>query len=201
MAVHIGKPAPDFETKAYVNGEIINVKLSDYRGKWVLLYFYPGDFTFVCPTELTQVALKYEALKELGAEILAISVDSPYTHKAWQEVELSKMVPGGLPFPMLSDVGGDIGRLYGVYDEDYKVDLRGSFLIDPDGNLQAMEVLAPAIGRNAVEMLRQLKACVHVRQSGGKEATPAGWEPGKKTLTPEPGLAGRVCEIWSPDTT
>jgi alkyl hydroperoxide reductase subunit AhpC len=201
MTVRIGKQAPEFETKAYLNGEIVNVKLSDYRGKWVLLYFYPGDFTFVCPTELTQVATKYQALKELGAEILAISVDSPYTHKAWQEVELSKMVPGGLPFPMLSDVGGDIGRLYGVYDEDYKVDLRGSFLIDPDGNVQAMEVLAPAIGRNAAEMLRQLKACVRVRQSGGKEATPAGWEPGKKTLTPEPGLSGRVCEIWSPEST
>jgi alkyl hydroperoxide reductase subunit AhpC len=199
MAVQIGKPAPDFETNAYHKGEIVKIKLSDYRGKWVLLYFYPGDFTFVCPTELTAVANKYQNLTELGAEILAISVDSPYTHKAWQDVELSKMVDGGLPYPMLSDVGGDIGRLYGVFDEDYKVDVRGSFLIDPDGNLQAMEVLAPAIGRNATEMLRQLKACAYVRGTGGKEATPAGWEPGKKTLTPEPGLAGKVCEIWAPD--
>ena len=200
MAVKIGKPAPDFETTAFHQGEINKVKLSDYRGKWVMLYFYPGDFTFVCPTELTAVATKYQNLQELGAEILAISVDSPYTHKAWQEVELSKMVEGGLPYPMLSDVGGDIGRLYGVFDEEYKVDVRGSFLIDPDGNLQAMEVLAPAIGRNASEMLRQLKACAYVRNSGGKEATPAGWEPGQKTLTPEPGLAGKVCEIWSPET-
>ncbi len=111
------------------------------------------------------------------------------------------MVPGGLPYPMLSDVGGDIGRLYGVFDDDYKVDVRGSFLIDPDGNLQAMEVLAPAIGRNATEMLRQLRACAYVRQSGGKEVTPAGWEPGSQTLTPEPGLAGKVCEIWAPDMT
>ena len=201
MAVQIGKPAPDFETAAYYQGEITKIKLSDYRGKWVMLYFYPGDFTFVCPTELTAVANKYQNMKELGAEILAISVDSPYTHKAWQEVELSKMVAGGLPYPMLSDVGGDIGRLYGVFDDDYKVDVRGSFLIDPDGNLQAMEVLAPAIGRNATEMLRQLKACAYVRQSGGKEVTPAGWEPGKQTLTPEPGLAGKVCEIWAPDMT
>jgi NADH-dependent peroxiredoxin subunit C len=199
MAIKIGKPAPDFETSAFIKGEITKVKLSDYRGKWVMLYFYPGDFTFVCPTELTAVAMKYQNLQELGAEILAISVDTPYTHKAWQEVELSKMVEGGLPYPMLSDVGGDIGKLYGVYDEDYKVDVRGSFLIDPDGNLQAMEVLAPAIGRNAAEMLRQLRACAYVRDSGGKEATPAGWEPGKKTLTPGPGLSGKVCEIWAPD--
>ncbi len=201
MAIRIGKPAPDFETSAFIKGDIAKVKLSDYRGKWVLLYFYPGDFTFVCPTELTAVAMKYQNLQELGAEILAISVDTPYTHKAWQEVELSKMVEGGLPYPMLSDVGGDLGRLYGVYDEDYKVDVRGSFLIDPDGNLQAMEVLAPAIGRNAAEMLRQLRACAYVRDSGGKEATPAGWEPGQKTLTPEPGLSGKVCEIWAPDMT
>jgi NADH-dependent peroxiredoxin subunit C len=201
MAIKIGKPAPDFETSAFIKGDIAKVKLSDYRGKWVLLYFYPGDFTFVCPTELTAVAMKYQHLQELGAEILAISVDTPYTHKAWQEVELSKMVEGGLPYPMLSDVGGDIGRLYGVYDEDYKVDVRGSFLIDPDGNLQAMEVLAPAIGRNAAEMLRQLRACAYVRDSGGKEATPAGWDQGKKTLTPEPGLSGKVCEIWAPDMT
>jgi alkyl hydroperoxide reductase subunit AhpC len=199
MAIKIGKPAPDFETTAFHQGEITKVKLSDYRGKWVMLYFYPGDFTFVCPTELTSVATKYKNLQEMGAEVLAISVDSPYTHKAWQEVELSKMVDGGLPYPMLSDVGGDIGKLYGVFDEDYKVDVRGSFLIDPDGNLQAMEVLAPAIGRNAAEMLRQVKACAYVRNSGGKEATPAGWEPGQKTLTPEPGLSGKVCEIWAPE--
>ncbi len=199
MALKIGKPAPDFETTAFYQGEIIKVKLSDYRGKWVMLYFYPGDFTFVCPTELTAVAQRYKSLQELGAEVLAISVDSPYTHKAWQEVELSKMVEGGLPYPMLSDVGGDIGKLYGVFDEDYKVNVRGSFLIDPDGNLQAMEVLAPAIGRNAAEMLRQVKACAYVRDTGGKEATPAGWEPGKQTLTPEPGLSGKVCEIWAPE--
>ena len=144
--------------------------------------------------------MKYPEFRELGVSVIAVSVNSNFSHKVWQEVELSKMVEGGLPYPMLSDVGGDIGRLYGVFDEEYKVDVRGSFLIDPDGNLQAMEVLAPAIGRNATEMLRQLKACAYVRSSGGKEATPAGWEPGKKTLTPEPGLAGKVCEIWSPDT-
>jgi len=134
----------------------------------------------------------------MGAEVLAISVDSPYSHKMWQEGELSKMVPGGVPYPMLSDPGGKIGRIYGVYDEDAGVDIRGRFLIDPEGVVQAMEVLAPAIGRNVVEMIRQVKACQHVR-ANPDEATPAGWEPGKKALTPQPGLAGKVCEIWAPE--
>lgn len=146
---------------------------------------------------MTAVAVRYKDLLGLNCEILAISVDSPYTHKVWQESELSKMVEGGLPYPMLSDAGGNIGQLYGVYDEDTGVDIRGRFLIDPDGVLQAMEVLAPAIGRNVAEMIRQVKACKHVLATG--EATPAGWEEGKKTLKPGPGLVGKVCEIWSPE--
>jgi peroxiredoxin (alkyl hydroperoxide reductase subunit C) len=129
--------------------------------------------------------------------VLAISIDSPFTHKVWQEGELSKMIPGGLPYPMLSDTGGRVGELYGVYDEDNGVDIRGRFLIDPDGILQAMEVLAPAVGRNVAEMIRQLRACRFVRETG--ESTPAGWEPGKKSLKPGEELVGKVCEIWSPD--
>jgi alkyl hydroperoxide reductase subunit AhpC len=146
---------------------------------------------------LTAVAARYEEIKSLGAEVLAISVDSPYTHKVWQESELSKIIPGGLPYPMLSDPGGRIGQVYGVYDEEGGVDLRGRFLIDPEGVLQAIEVLAPAVGRNVAEMIRQVKACQHVQQTG--EVTPAGWEPGKKALKPETQLAGKVCEIWSPE--
>jgi peroxiredoxin (alkyl hydroperoxide reductase subunit C) len=146
---------------------------------------------------LTAVAARYAEIKSLGAEVLAISVDSPYTHKVWQESELSKIIPGGLPYPMLSDPGGRIGQVYGVYDEEAGVDLRGRFLIDPEGLLQAIEVLAPAVGRNVAEMIRQVKACQHVQQTG--EVTPAGWEPGKKALKPEAQLAGKVCEIWSPE--
>jgi alkyl hydroperoxide reductase subunit AhpC len=198
MAFKVGQPAPDFETKAYINGEIKAVKLADYRGKWVMLYFYPGDFTFVCPTELTAVAAKYEEIKALGAEVLAISIDTPYTHKVWQEGELSKMIPGGLPYPMLWDKAGQIGEAYGVYDEVTGVDFRGRFLIDPDGILQAMEVLAPAVGRNVAEMIRQIRACQYVRERP-KEATPAGWEPGKKSLTPGEELVGKVCDMWAPD--
>ena len=147
---------------------------------------------------MTAVAAKYEEIKSLGAEMLAISVDSPYTHKVWQEGELSQMIPGGLPYPMLTDPGGRIGELYGVYDEENGVDIRGRFLIDPDGILQAMEVLAPAVGRNVAEMIRQLRACKYVRENV-EEATPAGWEPGKKTLKPGQDLVGKVCQIWAPD--
>ena len=133
----------------------------------------------------------------MGAVVLAMSVDSPYTHKVWSEGELSKIVPGGLPYPMLSDPGGRIGQEYLVYDEDNGVDIRGRFLIDPDGILQAIEILAPAVGRNVQEMIRQVKACAYVRATG--EATPAGCEPGKQALKPSPELAGKVCEIWSPE--
>jgi alkyl hydroperoxide reductase subunit AhpC len=146
---------------------------------------------------LTAVAAKYDEIESLGAVVLAISIDSPFTHKVWQEGELSKMIPGGLPYPMLSDTGGRIGELYGVYDEANGVDIRGRFLIDPEGVLQAMEVLAPAVGRNVAEMIRQIRACQFVRETG--EATPAGWEPGKKSLKPGEELVGKVCEIWAPD--
>ena len=121
-------------------------------------------------------------------------MDSQFTHKIWQEHELSKMVSGGVPFPMLSDTGGKIGRRYGVYSESGGVNIRGRFLIDPDGVIQAMEVLSPPVGRNFEELIRQLKAFQHVRETG--EPTPAGWQPGKKTLKPGPDLVGRVWQVW-----
>jgi len=194
MLAKVGKPAPDFETSAYANGDIIKLKLSSYKGKWVVLYFYPADFTFVCPTELTAVARRYEELKELEVEVLSISTDTPFTHKAWQDHELSQMIPGGLPYPMLSDPGGRIGTMYGVYDDDSGLNLRGRFLIDPDGIIQSAEILSAPVGRQVKEMIRQIKAFRLVRESG--EATPAGWEPGEKTLIPSTELIGKVCEIW-----
>jgi len=127
-------------------------------------------------------------------------VDSNFSHKVWQEVELSKMVEGGVPYPMLSDQGGRIGTLYGVYDEEAGVDLRGRFLIDPEGVVQAMEVLTPPVGRNVQEVLRQLRAYQHHQATG--ELTPSGWQPGKLTIAPEKGtftMAGKVWEVWKPD--
>jgi alkyl hydroperoxide reductase subunit AhpC len=197
MMAKVGKPAPDFEASAFVEGGFKNVKLSDYKGKWVVLCFYPGDFTFVWPTELSAVAVKHDELKKLGVEVLAMSVDSRFVHKIWQEEELSKMVPGGVPFPMLSDAGGRIGSVYGVYDEDAGVNVRGRFLIDPDGVVQATEVLTPSVGRNVVELIRQVKAFQHVRKT--QEATPSGWQPGRVTLKPGPNLVGKVWEVWKTD--
>ncbi len=145
------------------------------------------------------MAVKYPELKELGAEVLAMSTDSRFTHKIWQEQELSKMVEGGVPYPMLSDAGGKIGELYGVYDEAGGVDIRGRFLIDPDGVIQAMEVLTPPVGRNVSELFRQVQAFQHVRATKGAEATPSGWVPGKTTLKVGPSLVGKVWEVWKPD--
>ena len=127
---------------------------------------------------------------------MSMSVDSRFTHKIWNEVELSKMVEGGIPYPMLSDAGGRIGTVYGVYDEAAGVDIRGRFIIDPDGVIQAMEVLTPAVGRNTDELFRQVKAFQHVRATG--EATPSGWQPGQTTLKPGPDLVGKVWEVWKP---
>ena len=138
----------------------------------------------------------YDDLQALGAEVLAMSVDSRFVHKTWQEEELSKMVEGGVPFPMLSDGGGRIGSVYGVYDEDAGVDIRGRFIIDPDFVVRAMEVLTPEVGRNPDELLRQVKAFQHVAQTG--EVTPSGWQPGGTTLTPGPDLVGKVWEVWKP---
>jgi alkyl hydroperoxide reductase subunit AhpC len=145
---------------------------------------------------LTAVAAKYKGFQDLGVEFLAISTDSRFSHKIWQEGELSKMVPGGVPYPMLSDAGGRIGQVYGVYDEDAGVNIRGRFIIDPDGVIQAAEILTAAVGRNPDELLRQIQAFQHVRATG--EATPSGWQPGQKTLKPGPELVGKVCEVWKP---
>ena len=145
---------------------------------------------------MTAVAAKYEEIREMGVEVLSASTDSQFSHKIWQETELSKMVEGGVPYPMLSDQGGHIGTVYGVYQPKEGVNIRGRFLIDPDGIIQAMEVMTPPVGRNVSELIRQVKAFQHVRKTG--EVTPAGWEPGKKTLKPRPGLAGNVWKEWKP---
>ncbi len=145
---------------------------------------------------MAAVAALYDEFKALNVEVLSLSTDSRFVHKIWQEEELSKMLEGGVPFPMLSDSGGKIGTVYGVYDEAAGVDIRGRFIIDPDFVVRAMEVLTPEVGRNPKELLRQIKAFQHVVETG--EVTPSGWEPGDKTLTPGPDLVGKVWEVWKP---
>lgn len=146
---------------------------------------------------MSAVAVKYQELKSLGVEVLSCSTDSRFVHKIWQEEELSQMVPGGIPYPMLADAGGKIGQVYGIYDEEAGVNIRGRLLIDPDGIIQAMEVLTPPVGRNVSELFRQVQAFQHVHKTG--EATPSGWQPGKPTLKPGPDLVGKVWKVWKPD--
>lgn len=145
---------------------------------------------------MTQIAVGYDTLQSLNVEVLAISIDSVFSHKVWDETELSKMVEGGIPYPMLSDPAGKIGQLFGVYDEEAGVNIRGRFIIDPEGIIQAAEILTDPVGRNPEELLRQIKAFQHHQKTG--EVTPSGWEEGAPTLCPAPELAGKVWEEWKP---
>ena len=125
-----------------------------------------------------------------------MSVDSMFVHKMWVDHELSKMVEGGIPFPMMSDGGGKVGSIYGVYDEAGGVDVRGRFIIDPDGVVQGFEVLSPPVGRNVSESIRQIQAFQLVRESKGSQATPSGWKPGKAVLQPSEALVGNIWKEW-----
>jgi alkyl hydroperoxide reductase subunit AhpC len=147
---------------------------------------------------MAAVAVKYPAFQELGAEVLAASVDSVNTHQEWQEKELSRMVKGGALYPMISDPEGKIGRLFGVYDAKTGLDLRSHFLIDPQGIVQAMETVAAPIGRNVPEILRQLRALQYHQATG--DFMPCGWEPGKPTLkkADASSRSGKVWEVWKP---
>jgi len=146
---------------------------------------------------VSAVAARYEEFEKLGVQVLSISVDSKFVHKIWNDVELSKIAGRDVPFPMLSDSSGAIGELFGVYDREEGVNVRGRFIIDPDGIIQAMEVLTPPVGRNVSEALRQIKAYQLVRRTGGKEVTPSGWQEGGKTLKPGMDLVGRIAEHWT----
>ncbi len=147
---------------------------------------------------MAAVAARYQELQDLGVDVISVSVDSVFVHKMWDDHELSKMVEGGIPWPMATDAQGNVGRVYGVYDEDTGVEMRGRFIIDPDGVIQAVEILTPPVGRNLDETIRQIQAFQLVRATEGKEATPAGWEPGKTTLKPGPDLVGNVWKVWKP---
>ena len=186
--VKINQKVADFELNAYHDGEVKKVRLSDYKGKWVVLIFYPADFTFVCPTELEEAAELYNEFKKLNAEILSVSTDTVYVHKAWHDISPSiKKVK----YPMLSDPAGKLCKEFGTYLEDDGISLRATFIIDPDGILKYMEVHDNSIGRSTKEILRKLKALIYVKEHGG-EVCPASWEPGKETLKPNLNLVGKI---------
>ncbi len=147
---------------------------------------------------MSAVADRYSELQALGVDVMSVSVDSHFVHKMWNDHELSRMVEGGVPFPMISDQAGNIGRALGVWDETQGIEMRGRFIIDPDGVIQAIETLTPPVGRRLSETIRQIQAFQLVRASGGTEATPAGWMPGQPTLKPGPALVGNVWKEWKP---
>lgn len=186
--LEIGKKAPDFEVEAYHNDEIKKIKLSEYKGKWVILVFYPADFTFVCPTELGELADNYEEFQKIDTEVLSISTDTAFTHKAWHD---SSETIKKIKYPMLADPTRKVTKAYNVYIPEEGLALRGTFIIDPDGILKAFEVNDNSIGRNSLELLRKLKAAQFVNEHGDK-VCPASWQPDKKTLKPGLDLVGKI---------
>jgi alkyl hydroperoxide reductase subunit AhpC len=171
-AVKVGNPAPGFTLEAVAAEEFKSISLSDYRGRWVVLFFYPLDFTLVCPTEIRGFNAALPRLRELNAEVLAISVDSKYSHLAW----IKRGDLGKLEFPLLSDFNKAVARGYGILDEESGAAQRGLFIIDPEGNIQYLVVHNGDVGRSVEETLRILSAL----QTG--ELCPLGWKPGQKTL-------------------
>lgn len=186
--IRINENVPDFELDAYVGDGINKIKLSDYKGKWVVLIFYPADFTFVCPTELEDAANFHDEVKGMGGEIMSISTDTAFAHKAWHDTSPSI---GKIKYPMLADPTGKVSRIFGTYIDDEGVALRGTFIIDPDGVLKTIEIHDNSIGRSAKEMVRRLKAAQFVREHGNN-VCPANWQPGDKTLEPGVDLVGKI---------
>ncbi len=186
--LEIGKAAAKFEAKAFHDGEIKTIKLADYKGKWVVLFFYPADFTFICPTELGELADNYEEFKKLKVEVLSVSTDTVYTHAAWAT---HSPTVAKVKFPMLADPAAQICTVYGTIIAEEGISLRGTFIIDPDGVLKAMEMHDNSIGRSTAELIRKIKAAQFVREHGG-EVCPASWQPGKKTLKPGLDLVGKI---------
>lgn len=184
----INEPAPEFTVEAFHNGDTKKIGLSDYKGKWVALVFYPADFTFICPTELGELADNYKELQELGVEVLSISTDTVFVHKAWHD---NSSTIKKIQYPMLADPTGKVCRAYGTYIEDEGLALRGTFLIDPDGILKAFEIHDNSIGRNTKELIRKIQAANFVREHGDK-VCPASWTPGKETLKPGLDLVGKI---------
>jgi peroxiredoxin (alkyl hydroperoxide reductase subunit C) len=186
--VKIGEKIKDFCLDAYHNNDFRKIKLSDYKGKWLVLLFYPADFTFVCPTELEEAANLYPEFKKLNAEILSISTDTKYAHLAWHE---SSKAIKKITFPMVADPTGNLSREFGTYIEDAGESLRGTFIISPDGILKCMDVHDNSIGRNSHEILRKVEAAKYVSEHDG-EVCPASWKPGKETLRPGATLVNKI---------
>lgn len=186
--IKINQKAPDFQEEAYFENSFKKIKLEDYKGKWLVLFFYPADFTFVCPTELQELARHYQDFKDLGAEVISISTDTVFSHKAWHDTSPAIKE---IKFPMLADPAMRVCKAYETLIEDEGLSLRASFLIDPDGIIKAYEFHNNDIGRSVHELLRKIEAAKFTRENNG-EVCPMNWHPGEKTLKPGVELVGKI---------
>lgn len=177
-----------FTAQAFRDGEFVEVNSDEIKGKWAVFFFYPADFTFVCPTELGDVADKYEELQARGVEVYSVSTDTHFTHKAWHDASdtISK-----IKYTMIGDPTGEITRNFDVMREEMGLADRGTFIVDPEGIIQAMEITAEGIGRDADDLVRKIKAAQYVAANPG-EVCPAKWKEGEETLAPSLDLVGKI---------
>ena len=188
MSSLINTQVKPFKAQAYHNGKFITVTDADLKGKWSVVCFYPADFTFVCPTELGDLADHYAEMKKMGVEVYSISTDTHFTHKAWHDAsETIKKIQ----YPMVADPTGVITRNFGVMIEDAGLALRGTFVINPEGVIKVCEIHDLGIGRSAAELVRKIQAAQYVATHDG-EVCPASWKPGAKTLAPSLDLVGKI---------
>jgi len=186
--IKINEKVPEFELEAFQDKKIKKIKLSNYLGKWLVLLFYPADFTFVCPTELSEAAKNYDKFEKINTEVVSVSTDTAFVHKAWHDE--SPMI-GEIKYPMAADPTSRVCRSFGTYIDSEGLSLRATFIIDPKGILKAMEMHDNSIGRNTEEILRKLQAAQHV-YTHKNEVCPASWKPGAKTLKPGLDLVGKL---------
>jgi peroxiredoxin (alkyl hydroperoxide reductase subunit C) len=185
MTIRVGQEAPEFTATAVVDQEFKTVKLSDFRGKYVVLFFYPLDFTFVCPTEIIAFSDSYAEFSKLDTEVVGVSVDSEFSHLAWIQTDRKQGGIGDINYPLVSDIKKEISTAYNVLDPEAGVALRGLFIIDKEGLIQHATVNNLSFGRSVEETLRTLKAIQYV-QTHPDEVCPAGWKEGDKTMIPDP---------------
>lgn len=178
----------NYKATAFHNGEFVDFNADTIKGKWAIFFFYPADFTFVCPTELGDLADNYAEFQKLGVEVYSVSTDTHFVHKAWHDAsETIKKIQ----YPMIGDPTGNLARYFNVLIEDEGLADRGTFVVDPDGKIQIVEITAGGIGRDAKELLRKVKAAVYVREHPG-EVCPAKWQEGSATLAPSLDLIGKI---------
>ena len=187
--LNIGSQIPHFELSAFYQDDLTTISLNDFSDKWLILLFYPADFTFVCPTELEQAAQMEKEFTKLNAQIISISTDTHFVHKAWHDN--SKAI-SKIKYPMAADPTGEFCRTYNTYNPAEGLSFRATYIIDPDQKIISYDVHDNSIGRDMNEVLRKLQAAHFVRENDGVLVCPASWKPGDKTLTPGKDLVGKI---------